>query len=137
MKDYFEDITCGKLKLVSGKEAVLNLFKDWKGSSGQAFAYQISHSQLLIRYHRYESAGSGFLLFVKDCYEVKFKDSWKNENLTIDETEGEYGTEYIIKDADNLYIRSGVRPFAFVEDHQIYIKENLEQEDTFRLNNSN
>ena len=114
MKDYFEEISWGRIELNSGSNAVFKLFEDWKDSTGQAFAYLVSHSQILIRFYKSSSRDS-FFLFVKDCYEVKFKDNWKSTNLTIEEIEGEYGPEFIIKDGDNLYIRSGVKPSAFVE----------------------
>ena len=117
-----------KKSLGEGKEAVLELLNTCGFSYGQAFAYLVSHSQILIRYHKGEHPCNSHYLFVKDCYEVKFKDNWKKEDLTIEEIEGEYGTEFIIKDGDSLYIRSGVRPHAFVDDYPNYKKENRTRE---------
>jgi len=88
------------------------MLRTWRGGMARAWAYSVSHSQLLIRVHREQTPVDirSLFLYIKGCSRVSFLESWRNVSFTIKEVAGDSGTEYEISDADRCIIRCGVRP---------------------------
>jgi hypothetical protein len=97
-------------------EDISLLVRDWQGCRVEAWEYSVSHGQFLVRVHR-EDPNDIFSLFLlcKNCYRVNFISHWINSNLEISISQGELGTVWLLKDADNLSVTSGAL-FAVVSD---------------------
>ena len=80
-----------------------------KGRNGQAWAYTVSHGQLLIRYYDDQTTSSVYLR-CKDIASVSFRKHWNYSLPDVHFSDGEYGPEITISDGENLMINCG---FAF------------------------
>ncbi len=93
---------------IKGKGAVLGELESWRGATAQAWAYSVSHSQLLVRLYREEDLkGStlvSFYICLKGCGRVSFVDIWRDCAIQIEEREGKYGREFVVSDGDRLRV---------------------------------
>jgi hypothetical protein len=106
-------------------EEISLLICEWKGSRAQAWEYTVSHGQFLVRLHRDDDPDDlSLFLWCKGCYRVNFTSHWVNSNLEISKSQGEYGTVWLLKDADNLSVSSSAL-FAFVSDdwHSVNLRD--------------
>lgn len=90
----------------------------WEGadSTGQVWAYSVSHSELLVRIYRKQGRGSpsstSLYLYLRGCYRVSFENSWNDVRVRIEEQPGKFGREFIVTDGDRLFVQCGARPLA-------------------------
>ena len=99
----------------AGTSDVTRELEKWAGGSAQAWGYSVSHSQLLIRLFRdsgNKENRTSLYLYLKDCRQVSFRDSWHEVAIEIAEQPGELGFEYTLTDGERFYARCGVKPFA-------------------------
>ena len=103
---------------ISGLADVQKELHRWESadSVAQAWAYSVSHSQMLVRIYRQQGTGSpsptSLYLYLKDCHRVSFHDLWRDIRVRVEEQRGKYGPEFIVTDGDRLFVHCGVRPFA-------------------------
>ena len=101
---------------ISGVEDVQKELHRWKGAVGQGWAYSVSHSQLLVRIYREQQGGSpsptSLWLYLMDCHRVSFHDLWREVDIQIEQHPGKFGPEFIVRDADRLFVHCGVLPHA-------------------------
>src|SRR4051812_1447587 len=94
---------------IRGRDEVLRELKRWDGATAQAWAYSVSHSQLLVRLYREErsreaSRPPSLFLYLKGCERVSFSGLWRTAKITIEKKEGLYGAEFIVADGDRLSV---------------------------------
>jgi hypothetical protein len=90
------------------------MLKAWRGGMAQAWAYSVSHSQLLIRVHREKNPVEvrSLFIYIKGCMQISFQSSWRDVAFVIKEIGAGSGSEYEVSDADRCIIRCSVRPFV-------------------------
>ena len=96
----------------------VDLVAQCRGLRGQAWAYSVSHSQLLIRFYQ-EGDRAGIYLYCKMCDLVHFQADWENADLSVHISEGQNGRVYAITDGDRLRIVCGA---AFVAHSSNFIR---------------
>ena len=100
---------------ISDSAQVSALIEKWRGATAQAWAYSVSHSQLLVRVHWDREPVEIFSLFVyfKGCSRVAFRDTWREFNLQVSQTNGQFGSEFEVSDGDHLSVRCSSGPFVY------------------------
>jgi len=86
---------------ISDDQHLAMLFTKWRGSRAEAWAYNVSHGQFLLRLHRL--ASHSLFIWCKSCQYVSFASHWSDSAVQVASSSG----QVVLSDHEYLSVSCG------------------------------